>query len=110
MTGVSNLKQVLSSTPAVERLQEIQERAEQAGQQQAVRHLKDEAEKETHTVSDRAEVRRPEPDDRQKEEEKRERRAKQPAEKAGGAEDTASEATARPDADDEEGKHVDIVA
>ncbi len=110
MGDVSNLKQVLSNTQAVERLQKIQERADQSGQQQFTRHLQEEAEKRTRSVTDQAEIEKP--DDEEKTVEEREEEKKRARNKSTDEKDTEEDSSDDSDDDEpgEEETHVDVVA
>ena len=131
MSGVSNIRQVVSNTPAVERIQETQNRSQQTGQEQFARQLEEEAERKTRSVQDRAEIERPEEDDEQERDEKDgKKKGKKrspgdtPDEDEAGVEEespdavTGSETTdpeANPgekddDDDTDEERHVDVVA
>ncbi len=107
MGDVSNLKQVLSNTQAVERLQKIQERADQSGQQQFTRHLQEEADKRTRSVNDRAEIKRPD-DEEERVEERKEKRKRARSEGRDG-DDAANDGDDSGEASDEDETHVDVV-
>lgn len=105
MSGIGNLKQVISTTQAVERVQEAQNRSNQTGQQHFAESLQREAEDETTKVKDNPDVRRPEDEQKKKRDER-----EQDHEDGEAADEATNQAADEDDDDDDVEHHVDVIA
>jgi hypothetical protein len=101
MSGVSNLRQVVSTTQAVERVQEAQNRSPQAGQQHFAESLEREAKDNTKKVKKNPDVKRAD--------EREERAARDEDESLESTEDEHDEHDDEEEGEDGE-RHVDVIA
>jgi hypothetical protein len=100
---VSNLKQVVSSSPVVERMADAHQRSDQSGQQAFVKHLEKKAAEEAETVQDQAEIAKSKVNEKDPDEQRRRRKRRE------GDEAKAQDQDDHPD-DDPTERHVDVVA
>lgn len=106
MSGIGNLKQVVSTTQAVERVQEAQNRSPQTGQQHFAESLEREAKDQSEKVQDNPDVRRPEDDD-----EREGRDGREGKREDDDTEDEVKNEAASEEVDDEDDEHhVDVIA
>lgn len=106
MSGVSNLRQVVSNAPVVERVADAHQRSDQAGQQAFAKHLAKKAEEEATQVQDQAEIAESKVNRKDPDEDERQRKRRQGAQ----AQDQDDQDDQDDPSDDEPtDRHVDVV-